>query len=310
MTPTPVYLGLDVAKATLAVHLDGSGFTLANDPAGHAALCARIAACGKPVQVLCEATGGYERAVGAALRAAGIPVSVLHPARARKLAQGLGFLAKTDAVDAAALAAIGPLLRPAPTPSPDPAVQRLAALVTRRDQLAELLRREKQHREHTADKVLLRDLEQNLRALQKRLAKIEVLLTAHLREHAPLQSKAARLQQAPGVGPVGAATLLALLPELGHGSRSRITSLAGLAPRNRDSGPFRGPRHVHGGRPKARRILYLCALSAARHHPQLKPFHSTLIANGKAPKVALVATARKLLLLLHAALKNPNFSLA
>jgi transposase len=310
MTPPLVYLGLDVAKATLAGRLAGTRFKLENNPAGHAALCARIAAHGGPVQVLCEATGGYERPVVAALRGAAVPVSVLHPTRARQLARGLGYLAKNDPLDTDALSEIGPLLQPAPTPPPPEGVETLAALVSRREQLAELIRREKQHRETTTAAVLLRDLAQSLGALQKRLDKIEALIAAHLQAHPALQQKAARLQQAPGVGLVGAVTLLAVLPELGHGARTRISSLAGLAPRDHDSGASRGARRVHGGRPKARRILYLCALSAARHHPALKTFYTRLRAAGKAPKVALLATARKLLLLLHAALKNPNFVLA
>ena len=237
-------------------------------------------------------------------------MSVLHPTRARKLADGLGFFAKTDAVDAAALAAIGEKLAPAPTPAPGPGQERLAALVARREALTELCRREKHHRETTADKELLRDIAQSLAARQKRLEKIERLSATHLHAVPELGAKAARLQQAPGVGPVAAATLLAVLPELGRGHRNRLASLAGLAPRNRDSGATRGPRHVQGVRPKARRILYLCALSAARHHPKLHPFYTRLRNAGKTPKVALIAVARKLLTLLHAALKNPNFALA
>lgn len=310
MTTPPVYLGLDVGKASLAGHLNAKGFTVPNNRAGHAALCARVKALGTPVQVVCEATGGYERAVVAALHEAGIPVSVLHPTRARKLAEGLGFLAKTDAVDAAALASIGPRLQPPPTLQPSPGQERLAALVSRRDQLCELARREKQHCETTTDKVLLRDLDQSIAALGKRIAKINSLIADHIKAHPALDAKNQRLLQLSGIGAVSAPTLLAFLPELGHGSRSRIASLAGLAPRNRDSGGFSGARHVQGGRPKVRRILYLCALSASRHHPQLKTFYSRLTGAGKAPKVALVATARKLLLIIHSALKNPHFNIA
>jgi transposase len=310
MTQPLVYLGLDVAKATLAGHLAGVPFTLQNNPADHGALCARITTHGGPVHVICEATGGYERPVVAALRAAGVPVSVLHPTRARQLARGLGYLAKNDPLDAEGLARIGALLAPAPTPAPPEGVATLAALVLRRDQLAELIRREKHHRETTTLAVLLRDLDQNLAALQKRLKKAEALIAQHLQTHPTLAQKSARLQQAPGVGLVGAVTLLALLPELGSGSQARISSLAGVAPRDHDSGTFRGPRRVHGGRPKVRRILYLCALSAVRHNPRLKTFYIRLRAAGKTPKVALLAAARKLLTYLHAALKNPHFQLA
>ena len=138
----------------------------------------------------------------------------------------------------------------------------------------------------------------------------ETLIAKHLQTHRDLEQKAKRLQEAPGIGFVGAVTLLGLLPELGIGSQARISSLAGLAPRDHDSGTFHGARRVHGGRPKVRRILYLCALSAVRYHPRLKTFYTRLRAAGKAPKVALTAAARKLLTYLHAALKNPNFKLA
>lgn len=308
--PTSVYLGLDVAKLTLACHLAGRSFTLANDRAGHRDLCRRIAAHGVPVHVTCEATGGYERAVVRALRDAHTAVSVLHPTRARKLAGGLGYLAKTDDLDARALAEIGALVKPEPTPDHGPAQERLAALVARREQLVELARREKQHRETTADKALLRDIAQNLAALEKRRAKMDAQIAAHLAAQPALQARAERIQQAPGIGPVSAATLLALLPELGCGARNRMAGLAGLAPRDCQSGAFAGRRRVRGGRPKVRRILYLCALSAARHHPKLNPFYLRLRAAGKPPKLALTAVARKLLLSLHSALKNPDFVIA
>ena len=310
MNPSLVHLGLDIAKATLAGHLQGQRLEWPNTPVGHAALGARIAAAGQPVQIICEATGSYGGAVVAALQRAGVPVSVLQPARARQLACGLGYLAKTDALDAAALARIGACLQPAPTPARTPQQETLTALVARRDQLVELCRREKQHRETTTERLALRDLGQSLAALEKRVAKLDGLIAAHLAAQSELGAKAARLQQASGVGAVAASTLLAVLPELGQGTRARLTSLAGLAPRAWDSGASRGQRHVYGGRPKARRILYLCALSAARHHPFLKTFYARLRTAGKAPKVALTAVARKLLTYLHAALQNPAFTLA
>jgi transposase len=310
MSQPPVYLGLDVHKATLVGSLAGADFTLDNHPRGRAALCAWIQAHPSPVQVVCEASGGYERGVVEALRQAGLPVSVLHPTRARQLAKGLGHVAKNDRLDAVVLAKIGSLLTPAPTVPALPEVSELAALVSRRDQLVELIRREKHHHETATLKVVLCDLARNLAALQKRLEKIEGLIAKHLLTHPALAQKAQRLQQASGVGLVGAVTLLAALPELGTGSRARISSLAGLAPRDRDSGQYRGSRHVHGGRPKVRRILYLCALSAVRHSPPIHAFYLRLRSAGKPPKLALLAAARKLLTYLHAALKNPNFKLA
>lgn len=309
MTPSLVHLGLDIAKATLVGHLAGRTWQWPNTPAGHARLCAQIATTPDPVQVVCEATGGYERGVVAALQRAQIPVSVLHPTRARQLARGLGYVAKTDTLDAAALARIGTCLQPAPTPPREPAQQTLAALVARREQLVELCRREKQHRETTTEPLLRREIGQSLAALEKRVAKIERLIAEHLAAHPVLGEKAARLQQAPGVGPVAASTLLAVLPELGQGTRARLSSLAGLAPHPCDSGAFRGQRRLQGGRPQARRILYLCALSAAVHHPFLRTFYARLRTAGKPAKTALCAVARKLLGYLHSSLQNPNFSL-
>lgn len=305
-----VYLGLDVAKLTLASHLLGHAMALANDDTGHLQLCQYILAHDGPVQVICEATGGYERRVVRALRAAGIPVSVLQPARARQLANGLGYLAKTDPLDAEMLARLGPLLQPKPTLAPPPGVERLAALVNRREQLSELIRREKHHLESTEDREMRTDINRTVAALEKRRTAIETKLAAHLKVEPVLAAKAERLKQAPGVGPVASATLLALLPELGHGPASGLACLAGLAPRNYESGAWIGRRSVQGGRPKVRRILYLCALSAARHHSKLSAFYLRLRAAGKAPKVALTAVARKLLTYLHSALKNPAFVLA
>jgi transposase len=309
--PAPcVYLGLDVAKLTLACHLAGSSFSLTNDPAGHRDLCRRIARHPAALHVICEATGGYERAVVSSLRQNAVAVTVLHPTRARKLADGLGYLAKNDRLDARLLAQLGALLQPAPTPAPSLGEEHLAALVQRRTQIVALITLETQHLETTIDKILRRDLTQSLAQLDKRRAKLDELIASHLASQPVLGAKARRLQEAPGVGPVGAATLLALLPELGTGSSRSITSLAGLAPRDCQSGAFSAQRRVHGGRPKVRRILYLCALSASRHHPALRNFYLRLLASGKPPKLALIASARKLLLYLHSALKNPTFSLA
>jgi transposase len=310
MTSSIVHLGLDIAKATLVGHLAGQTFTVSNDPAGFAQLRRRIRAARACVQVICEATGGYERRLCAALHAASIAVTVLNPQRARELARGLGWLAKTDALDAQVLAEIGRLLQPKPTAAPAPEDAALAALVLRREQLCHLLRMEKQHREHAGHPLVRRDLEQSVALLQKRVAKLEALIDQHLAACEELAAKVERLEQAPGIGRISAATLVALLPELGHASRTEIAALAGVAPLNCDSGPRQGQRHLRGGRPRARRILYLCAWSAIRHHPKLSAFYQHLRATGKAANLALIAVARKLLIYLNSALKNPEFTLA
>lgn len=156
----------------------------------------------------------------------------------------------------------------------------------------------------------VRSQRRTLAFLEKEIARMEAALTTHLAAHPNLESKVRRLQEAPSLGPVSSAALIAALPELGQASRQQIAALAGLAPLADDSGPRRGQRHIRGGRAGARRILYLCALSAARYHPALRPFYQRLRENGKAPKLALTAVARKLLTYLNSALKNPHFVLA
>lgn len=146
--------------------------------------------------------------------------------------------------------------------------------------------------------------------MEKEIARLETALLAHLAVHPNLEAKVRRLQEAPSLGPVSSVALIAALPELGQASRQQIAALAGLAPLADDSGPRRGQRHIRGGRAGARRLLYLCALSAARYHPALRTFSQRLRDKGKAPKLALTAVARKLLAYLNSALKNPHFILA
>jgi len=135
------------------------------------------------------------------------------------------------------------------------------------------------------------------------------LLDAHLAAHAALTTKAERLQQVAGVGRVSALTVLALLPELGHIGDAQASALVGVAPLNRDSGQFRGQRHIHGGRAPVRRVLYMAALAATQHNPILKAFYQRLRERGKPAKLALTAVIRKLVILMNRLLKNPHFTL-
>ncbi len=129
-TPS-VYAGLDIAKASLQLSTSkASPMDLANTANEHAQMVKRLAAI-PGIHVICEATGGYERAVVAGLHAAGLPVSVLNPARVRQFARASGELAKTDPIDAAMLTAFGEAFAPAPTPSRTAAELKMAALVAR-----------------------------------------------------------------------------------------------------------------------------------------------------------------------------------
>lgn len=308
-TPSILHVGLDVAKLTLQADLAGRSVALANTAAGHRTLLTHLhrlhAKTARATHVVCEGTGGYERAAVRALQAAGVAVSVHNAARVRAFARARGRLAKTDALDAAVLSAFGTAMQPEPDSPPSESEAALAALVARRDQLKELVAleaRRDEHHEHAAVKKQAALLQRQLAChLQKIEAEIAALLTAS----AETRARVERLTSVAGVGAVSAYTLLAYLPELGKLPRGAIAALAGVAPMNADSGPLRGQRHIRGGRAPARKALYMAALCATLHNPLLKAFYQKLRAKGKAAKVALTAVMRKLLLHLNSLLKTP-----
>jgi transposase len=308
-TPTLVHAGLDVSKATLDLHLQGRSWQFAHDPAGCAALIKCLRQSQQPIHVICEATGGWERPVLDALHTAAVAVSVVNPRQVRDFAKATGRLAKTDRIDARVLADFGLHIQPSATPPPSPQQAELAAWVTRREQVQLMLSAE-MARLHIPGlpKALCKDLNASIARLQKQLAAIKKRLARLLAETPQLAAKSARLCAIQGVGPGTAATLLAHLPELGTLSRQTIAALAGLAPFNNDSGPRRGLRHIAGGRTIVRSALYMAAFSASRCNPILKPFFLRMRASGKPYKVAMIATARKLLTTLNTSLQNPDFS--
>lgn len=307
--PIPlVHVGIDIAKLTLELDLGGCSSSLPNTPGGHATLVRQLRAI-PGAHVVCEATGGHERAVVAALQAARIPVSVLNPARARQFARATGTQAKTDPIDAAVLTAFGAALRPAATPPRTPIEAKLTAYVVRRGQLIAMRVAERQRAEACLDSVLAKTFVRSLRHLEKAISTVELLVKALVDQTAPLAERVRRLDEIVGVGFLTAVSVLAALPGLGTLGRGQTAALAGLAPYNRDSGSASGKRRICGGRSAARESLYMAALTASRSNPILKAFYDRLIAAGKAPKIALTAVMRKLVTLMNHLLKNPNFHL-
>lgn len=306
------YLGLDIAKLTLDLspHPALRRQHFPNDKQGHRALVTALRRLGLPVQIMCEATGGYEHHLLAALHRAAIPVTLLNPRRVRDYARARGLLAKTDRLDAAVLADYGRCFAPEATPPPVPARQRLAALVTRRQELLDLIARETHRAEHHHDAFVIRQARRLVRALQKHLVQLEAELAALQQAEATLDAQVQRLSAIQGVGQRTAWTLLAALPELGTLARGEAAALAGLAPYNHDSGPQRGQRHIAHGRALARAALYMAALVASRHNPVLKLVYQRLRASGKPAKVALVALMRKLVELANLLLKSSSFKLS
>lgn len=305
----PLYIGVDVAKLTLAIQFPDHLWSTANTTAGHAALIAKLTPLGS-VHVVCESTGGYERALVLALHAAGIAVSAINARQIRDFARACGRLAKTDAIDATIIRDYGCRLQPRPDPAPAPGQPEFAELVRARQDLVALITDEINRREHARLPALVKLSQARQRHLEKQLAALDALIDAHVAAQADLTAKTQRLQQVSGVGRVTALTVVALMPELGTLRDSEAAALAGVAPMNRDSGQHRGQRHIHGGRAALRRVLYMAALTATVHNPILKAFYKRLRQNGKPAKLALTAVMRKLIILLNRLLKNPAFNLA
>lgn len=296
--PEPLYVGIDVAKETLEVAL-GTGEAVQsfpNDVEGHEALAAVLKK--HPVAlIVLEATGGYERGVALAVQEAGLSLAIVNPRQARDFARALGYLAKTDRIDARALVELARVLDGRPERGklvkrlPDAEQRQLQALMaSERNRLA------------TSHKVARRSIQAIIKALKRQLEDIEGELARHIaHQHADL---AALLSSVTGVGKTTVATLIADVPELGQLSRREISALIGVAPLARDSGLFRGKRTTFGGRAQVRCTLYMATLVATRHNPVIKCFYERLVLAGKAKKVAIVACMRKLLTILNAMVKS------
>jgi transposase len=299
------FIGIDVSKAHLdvAVRPSGAAFRVANDPAGTAELVARLGPLG-PALIVLEATGGYELPAVAACQAAGLPVAAINPRQARDFAKGTGRLAKTDRIDAAALAHFAEAVRPEPRPA-EPAERRaLDALLTRRTQLIAMRVMESNRLETAADAAVRAGIERHVAWLDAESADVDRRLDEAVRASPAWRERDDLLRSIPGIGPVVSRTLLAALPELGALDGGRAAALAGLAPYARDSGSMRGPRAIRGGRPDVRRVMYLAALAASRRAGPLREFAERLRGRGKRAKVVLIAVARKLLTIANAVLRD------
>ena len=304
MSDVPCFIGIDVAKAQLDIALRPSGerWAVPNDASGVATLVDRVQTL-QPTLIVLEATGGLERAVTSALATAGLPVVVVNPRQARDVARATGQLAKTDALDARALAHFADVIRPAPRPLPDAQTQELRALLGRRQQLIGM-RTAEQNRLAGVSERLTKDITAHIAWLHAGIATLDDDLETLLRASPLWRENDDLLQSAKGIGPVSAHTLLLELPELGTLTRQQIAALVGVAPLNGDSGTLRGKRTIWGGRAHVRTVLDMSTLVATRFNPQIKTFYQRLLAAGKVKKVALTACMRKFLTILNAMLKQ------
>jgi len=302
MTLHPDMIGIDVSKAHLDIFDAQSRHAerITNSAEAVRALAGRLANR-ESAFVIFEATGHYDSHLRKLFDAAGIAYARVNPSRARDFARAAGFLAKTDEVDAKMLAAMGHALAPMPSAPADIARESLGELHKRRDQLVAIRACE---RTRLSDKQGVRhSLQTHIAWLDAEIARIDILIATAIRASQAMAEDLRLMRSAPGVGPVTATTLIALMPELGTLTPKTAAALAGLAPFNADSGQFRGVRRINGGRRRVRKALYMAAVSAARH-PRFSTFYKAMRERGKPAKLAFVALARKLIVMLNAILRD------
>lgn len=301
-------VGIDVSKRQLdvAIRADGPVRRYPNTEVGQAKVVAALEALAeaeRPELVVVEATGGLERGVVRALDRAGFAVAVVNPWRAREFARCTGRLAKTDRIDAQALAHYGEGVGPPPRQQPDHATVEAQGLAARRRQVVEMLTMEKNRLEQVPASARP-SIRRHLEFLEGELAELEQQLDATIAANPAWQATFIRLQTVKGIGPVAARTLVLELPELGTLNRKAIAALVGVAPFNRDSGTLRGQRCCLGGRAAVRTSLYLPTLAAIRFNPPIRTFYARLDDAGKRGKVAIVACMRKLLTILNVMIRD------
>ena len=298
-----VYAGIDVAKATLQLHLQSRQSEFLNAPADLRQLVKRLQKV-PAVHVVCEATGGYEQAMVKVLHEAQIPVSVVNPAQVRAAAQAQGQRAKTDPIDARGLTDYGQRYQPKATPPTSPAQEKLVALTQWLQQLISGQAMAKTQAEHHQERFVRQQHAKLITHLQSQIAAVEKQIQLLLQQDTVLRQNVNCLDQIQGVGPRTAWIVLAHMPELGQLNRQQVAALAGLAPWTRDSGTMKGKRCIGGGRPEVRVALYMAALSATRANPVLRALYLRLRAKGKPAKVALTAVMRRLLTYMNHQLKH------
>ena len=304
---TPCFVGIDVSKDTLVVAaLPGKqAFSMPNTVDGIQGLCEALRRLG-PKWIVLEATGGYELAVATALSQAGFSVARPPVTRMSHHAKGRGHLAKTDCLDAQALAHYGQCyVEELRSFNPDEQQETLRALSQRRKQLVKMMTQEKNRAHHPElPQAVCQSIQQHLGWLEQELSSIHEQIQALIEQNEHYRQTQKLLETFSGVGRVVSSALVCELPELGKGSRRAIGALVGVSPCHRQSGNTPGKAHIQGGRHEVRQLLYMAALSAKRHCPEIRVLYERLLAHGKPKKLALVACIHKMLRMLNAMLKT------
>jgi transposase len=298
----PVYVGIDVSKDTLdyRVYPEGKEGLFRNNRVGIGRLVKMLAKL-KPTLVAFESSGGSEMPMYLALSEAGIPAAPVNPRQVRDFARSMGILAKTDKLDAMVIARFASAAGIEPKLIPD--TQDLKEMLTRRDQLVQMITMET-NRLRTATRDLRKGIEEHIAWLKRELQDMDASLKARIQADPVCSEKDTILQSAPGIGPATSAVLIGRIPELGRLNRKTMANLIGLAPLNRDSGQYRGKRKVWGGRSRVRAPLYMATLVATRCNPVIRSLYLRLLEAGKPKKLALVACMRKFITILNSMVKH------
>ena len=298
------WVGIDISKATLDVHLRplGKTFQVANKETAISGLIEELQTYSLNLIVL-EATGGLETELLIQLQAAQLPVALINPRQGRDFAKAAGKLAKTDAIDAQVLAHFGEALKPQVVAMESDSARQLKELISRRRQVVEIQTAEKNRRDRSRGKALT-DIEQHLEYLEQSLKKLNQEIEELTQSNQEWIDKVNLLKTIPGIGQVISTTLVSYLPELGQLTAKQISRLVGVAPINHDSGQHKGKRMINGGRAPVRASLYMGAVVAIRHNPIIKDFYERLLSRGKPKKLAITACVRKMLVILNAMVRD------
>ena len=297
-------IGVDISKDHLDAYrpADGTARRFANDKRGHKALIQWLAQT-PANRVVFEPTGPYHRAIERALGAAGVPFVKVNPRQARRFAEAVGTLAKTDRLDAAMLARMGALLELQTRPPRSEALLELKELHLAREALVKDRTAAKNRRSALTAALLKRQNTLRLEQIERQMTAIEAAILEQIHADPDLSRRFAILKSIPGVSALTACALLIEMPELGALEPEQAASLAGLAPIARQSGRWTGHAFIRGGRAPVRRAVYMPALVAAQFNPDMKATYDRLRAAGKPAKLALTAVMRKLIVLANALLK-------
>jgi transposase len=299
------FIGIDVSKDDLNIFVDTSRTRqqVCPNKIGDLRRLAKQFKKISPQLIVMEATGGYETQAAIAFTEAELPFAIVFPRRVRQLALGLGIIAKTDEIDARVIAYYGRLANIKPKPLESNELRELQALTTRRTQLIEM-RLMEENRLDTSHPSMRKEIKEHIAWLNRRTQKLDAEIDRRIEQCEAWNQKRQLLMSVPGVGPVLSSTLITELPELGSLDHRKIAALVGVAPFPRDTGKSNGKRFCKGGRNSVRRVLYMGIISAARFNPTIKAFYDRLCQKGKLTKVARIACARKMLVILNAMVRN------